>query len=662
MKELLRRFLAHPGISLELLVGSFFVNVMAMASPLFVMQVLNRYVGQGVDATLFTLTSGVLIAIALEFAFRQSRLSLARGISIKPDEAAALNGFDALTRAKVSALDQTPAETRKEIVNGTAAIEAAYNSTNVTTILDAPFSLLFVFVLYIIEPLLAYIVLGFIVAVFVVGLISAKAMQAKTSDLQANTGTGSALLGTVTREGDTVRSFNAGEYLRNAWRQHVFTTQKLRRDISAGQALVQTITQSSNGLMSVAVIATGATLVVMGQLDVGAMIGGNILAARALQPVTKLAQLGSAFAKARQSLDLFKKLASVPLEPDSGSALRTYSGSVEFRDAAFAFPGATAPIFESLNMTLQPGTVLVVTGDNGSGKSTMARLMMGLIEPVRGQILIDGLDLKQVSPEWWRRQVIFQPQEPALLNATIEENLRINNPEMDGAMLNQVVDLCGLRKFLDESPNGFETMVVDNGWRLSEGIRRRIALGRALTTNGALAVIDEPTESLDAEGCKAVHQILGAMAKQGKTIVVMSHDKNIVKGPHLLLDLNEKPTPTVRKIGYETVKAAPSSQGDLPATAPANEVPQVASAGKEEPPQEPAGTKKTAAKKPLKKKPKVKKAPAEKTEEADHDLSMSAIQARYRIDGERKAAKKKAEAEAGADADADAHKKAAGDT
>ena len=337
MKELLRRFIAHPGLSIELLVGSFFVNVMAMASPLFVMQVLNRYVGQGVDATLFTLTSGVLIAIALEFAFRQSRLSLARGISIKPDEAAALNGFDTLTRAKISALDQTPAETRKEIVNGTAAIEAAYNSTNVTTILDAPFSLLFVFVLYIIEPLLAYVVLAFIVAVFAVGIISAKTMQAKTSDLQANTSTGSALLGTVTREGDTVRSFNAGEYLRTAWRQHVFTTQKLRRDIGASQALVQTITQSSNGLMSVAVIATGATLVVMGQLDVGAMIGGNILAARALQPVTKLAQLGSAFAKARQSLDLFKKLAAVPLEPDSGSALRTYSGSIEFRDAAFAF-------------------------------------------------------------------------------------------------------------------------------------------------------------------------------------------------------------------------------------------------------------------------------------------------------------------------------------
>jgi ATP-binding cassette subfamily C protein LapB len=237
---------------------------------------------------------------------------------------------------------------------------------------------------------------------------------------------------------------------------------------------------------------------------------------------------------------------------------------------AFSFEGSTAPIFESLNMELTPGSVLVICGNNGTGKSTSARLLLGLIEPTRGQIFVDGLDLQQVSPEWWRRQVIFQPQEPSLLNATIEENLKINAPEMDLADLNIVVDTCGLRKFLDESPDGLSTMVVDNGWRLSEGIRRRIALGRALTTNGMLAVIDEPTESLDAEGCKAVQQIMSTMTQQGKTIIVMSHDPNIVKGPHILLDLNVKPTPTVNRIGSaSTNKSTPAlepAESHLPET------------------------------------------------------------------------------------------------
>ena len=565
MRELIKRLLARPGIFFEMMVASFFANVMALASPLFVMQVLNRYVGQGVDATLVTLTSGVLIGIALEFAFRQSRLSLARGISVAPDEQTAISGFEKLTRAKVAALDQTPAEMRKEIVNGTAAIEQAYNANNITTILDAPFSLFFIGVLYILSPLIAYIVFGFVVAVFLVGLLDSIAVQAKTSELQSSSSEGSVLLSTATREGDTIRSFNAGNFVREAWQKHVVVTQKLRRQIAARQGLIQTFTQTSNGLMSTAVVTVAATLVVIGELDVGVMIGTNILAARALQPVSKLAQLGSSFAKARDSIELFKKLAAVEVEPDTGSALREYAGKLELRDLAFAFPGATTPMFESVSITLEPGDILVVTGDNGSGKSTLARLILGLLEPIRGQLLIDGLDLKQVSPEWWRRQIIFQPQEPALLNATVEENLRINNPEVDGAVLNQVIELVGLRKFLDESSDGLETMIIENGWRLSEGIRRRIALGRGLCTNGNLAIIDEPTESLDADGAEAVHKILGTLAEQGKTIIVMSHDANIVKGNHKLLNLNEKPVPTVIDISDKTnIADGPSPQPTRP--------------------------------------------------------------------------------------------------
>ena len=562
MNELLRRLKSRPVITGELLFGSLLVNIMAMASPLFVMQVLNRYVGQGVDATLYTLTSGVLIAIIFEFVLRESRMSLARGISIGPDEETALKGFETLVKAKVPALEQTPAETRKEILNGTAAIESAYNATNITTILDAPFTVLFVFVLYIIEPLLAYVVICFVIGVFLVGLIGHHKMQTMAHGIQQASADGSALMGTATREADMIRSFNAGSYLQDAWYKHITAAQKMRRDMSGVQGMVQTVTQSAMALMSVAVVAVGATLVVMGQMDVGAMIGGNILAARALQPVTKLAQLGSAFAKAREALDLFNKLEHVEAEAEKGSTITNYTGRIEFRDAAFIYPKSKLPIFEQLNLMIDTGQVLVVVGNNGMGKSTFARLLLGLVEPTRGQILVDGLDMKQLAPAWWRRQVVFLPQEPALLNATVRDNLVINNPDVDDERLASVIDKCGLRRFLDESPEGLNTTIVDNGWRLSEGIRRRIALGRALVTDGALVVIDEPTESLDDEGCRAVYQALASMAEEGRTIIVMSHDSDIVKGPHIQLDLNSKPVPKIIRMGQ---KALPKPDPKLPA-------------------------------------------------------------------------------------------------
>lgn len=557
MIEFFNRLFSRPMIAFELGVSSLFINILAMASPLFVMQVLNRYVAQGVDATLVTLTSGVLIAIALEFAFRQARLTLARGISAKPDARTAIGAFDFLTRARTLEAEDIPPETRREIVGGSAAVESAYNATNVTAILDVPFSFLFIFVLYLIEPVIAFIVLGFLVLVFVAGIVGGLSLQKKTGELNSASAAGSPLLSTVTREGDTVRCFNAGPFLRQAWQKHTLSVQTLRRDIASRQGLVQTVTQSSNGLMSVCVITVGAAMVVMGQMDVGAMIGGNILGARALQPIAKFSQMGAAFAKARQSLAMFRKLSEIPVEPESGAIKKTYEGSIEFRDVAFTFPGGTTPLFESLSVKLEAGMVMVVSGANGTGKTTLARLVMGILDPTRGQVLVDGIDLKQIAPEWWRRQVTFLPQEPGLLNTTIVENLQINNPGIDSDRIEEIVDMCGLRKFIDESPKGLDTVIADNGWRLSEGIRRRIALARALATDGQLVLVDEPTESLDEDGRAAIHAVLRDFAQHGRTIIVVSHDRGIVKGNHTLIDLDAKPVP-----GIHNVPAPPAREPD----------------------------------------------------------------------------------------------------
>ena len=246
MRELFSRLMSRPVIAFELVLASMFINILALASPLFVIQVLNRYVAQGVDATLLTLVSGVLIAITLEFALRQARMRLARGVSVVPDEMTAVNSFNSLTRAKVSALDQVPPETRREMVNGVAAVESAYNANNITTVLDVPFSLIFIFVLYLLAPIIALIVVSFLIAVFCIGLFFSMAQKEKASELQTESAAGSALLGTVTREGDTLRAFNAGEFLRKAWIRHTYLIQKMRRDISSSQGLLQTITPTAN--------------------------------------------------------------------------------------------------------------------------------------------------------------------------------------------------------------------------------------------------------------------------------------------------------------------------------------------------------------------------------------------------------------------------------
>ncbi len=555
--------MARPGIATELIVASVFISVLALASPIFVMQVLNRYVSQGVDSTLVTLTVGVLVAIALELAFRQARMHLAQRVSADSDQDMSADGYEILTRSKLGSLEQVAPDSRREIINGINNVEQAFNASNICAVLDVPFALFFVFVLYLLEPAIALVVLGFLVIVFLGGLWGASSTAKKNSDLTSASGASSALIGTAVREAETVRAFNAGTFLRSAWGEHSSLVHGLRRLVGMRQGLVQSLTQSANAILSVVVIVIAGLLVVQGELDVGSMIGINILAARALQPISRFSQLGTSFTKANQSLEMFEEFSRMPLERESGSTLTDYAGGLELRDLAFSYPGSKDPLFESLDLKLKPGNVLVVTGNNGMGKTTFAKLLLGLLEPIRGQILADGLDIQQAASEWWRKQIIYLPQEPSLLNATIAENLLVNCPETGEEALKHAVDAAGLRRFVDESENGLETPVVDNGWRLSEGIRRRMALARGLISGGKLVLFDEPIESFDAEGIATVHAILSEMANQGKTIIVMSHDPKIVKGQHTVLDINTKPTPEITLIpaaGQTRVAGEPETQ------------------------------------------------------------------------------------------------------
>ena len=210
------------------------------------------------------------------------------------------------------------------------------------------------------------------------------------------------------------------------------------------------------------------------------------------------------------------------------------------------YPQTTGPLFESLSVKIPAGSICVISGQNGSGKTTLSRMIVGLIEPDRGQILADGLDLRQVHPEWWRKQIIYLPQEPGFMNGTLQDNLTINKTNIDLAQLNEIVNMAGLRRFLDETPDGLSTNVIDNGRKFAVGIRRRLALARGLVTGGKLVVLDEPTEGMDREGSQIISMVLTNLHKQGHTVIMTSHDPQIINQANIFIDLNSKPTPEIK--------------------------------------------------------------------------------------------------------------------
>ena len=543
MKELLARLKSRPAIFSEMIAASLLANILALATPLFVIQVLNRYIAHGVDATLATLAIGTVIAILLEFGFRQVRLRLAASVNAPFNRELTNSAFAVLTGAKSAAGEAMAPGLRQQIVSGADTIQTTYAAPNVAALFDVPFVLIFVAVLFLLSPTLAVIVAVFLVAVFAVALMTMATLRAPTRDMLTSGGRRGTLIGAAITAADTVRAFNAQGFINQQWRNESALFQKLYRIVMGRQGVVQTLSISAQGLMSVAVIATGAVLVVQGRMDVGSMIGANILAARALGPLIKLAQMSESFVKARQALALLHEFSKIPRERTEGSALGEYSGALEFQDLGFAHPGQRTPLFESMSLKLEPKAVLVVAGSNGAGKTTLARLIVGLLEPTRGKILADGVDLAQIVPEWWRKQIVYLPQEPGFLNATIRDNLLAGNPDLDDGALNDIAHAAGLKSFIDQSPEGFDTPLTANGANLSLGVRRRLALARALATDGMLVVIDDPTEGLDTEGAQLVIETINKLAKRGRTIVVFSHNPQILAAAPQYVDLNSKPVP-----------------------------------------------------------------------------------------------------------------------
>ncbi len=535
MAELVLRMIRNRPATAYLLLASLVVNLLGLVSSLYVIQVLNRYVGYGVSGTLASLSVGVAIAIGAEHIFRRLRLRLAEEIIGDADERLTIGVFGLMLTASAGALEQRPSGERTELIRGIERAEQALGATNLAALADIPFSALFLLALALLSAPLALVAILFCaVSVF----MAWRSQQHLVKPIQALNSLGErvgALVMATIAGADTIRHFRGAPLLMKRWQATTTEARSTRAAIAIRQHDSGSMIQAIQALMGACLIAVGAVLVVQGQLDVGALIGANLIAARALAPLTRLVQMSKALASAGQSLTNARSFATTASEPEGRKTLPSWSGRLELDTVGLIYPGAVTPLFSNLKLALEPGSVLVITGRNGTGKSSLLRLISGMIEPSRGQIRADGVDLRQISLDWWRTQVSWLPQEPVFLEGSLRENLAAARPDADEATMLRCLAFTGLRELIDRHPAGLDQILTGGGRTLAPGLRRRLAMARAMLVDGPLVLLDEPSEGLDREGAQAVYTLLIDLARRGKTLVVISHDPAILGGAKLLL-------------------------------------------------------------------------------------------------------------------------------
>lgn len=541
MRDLLRPLLNRSDLNLYMILSSFGIHILGLSSTIFVMLVYGHYLSHGIDSTLYTLVIGALVGVFGEICLRRARhnivAALCAAASRKLTEKVSHISLNARSGALQSYLSSSASN--GGMTTWLDRIGQVVSPQPVLALLDMPFAFLLFGVLFLLAWQLALCALFVVVVLLLFLGISVYRIKEFTTNHQAIQGRFNDLLRNA-EQPETVRINNAQEWLAQRLADSGGENRVSKYALQLQQERIQSQVRSATMFMSVLVISVGASLSVHGDLNFGLLIGANILSARLIALISQPLQQMPIWLNALDAVKRVNAFSNLPEEIQQGSKLSDYKGNIVFKRVMFSYPNSPLIVYENLNFALEPGECLMVTGGNGKGKTTLARLILGLAQPLQGSILIDGVELRQVNTHWWRQQIVYLPQDPDLLPGTLRENMTLIDDTINEEQILEALHRVRLGKWVEEHPQGLDMEVQTRGRNFALGVRRRIAFARTLLTNGQLIVLDEPLEGLDKEGIAMMQKVLLELDKDKRTMIIISQFKQSLKNGVKYLNLDER--------------------------------------------------------------------------------------------------------------------------
>ena len=545
MLEIFNRLKRNPALLTKIIIASFFVNILALATPIYVIQVLQRYVAYGVNSTLITLVAGITFVVIFEFFFRNIRHRMTRETEVE-NTVLSDRVMKKIVSIKSSFYALQPNFRPDIVTQNLQTIKSTLNATTTLILIDVPFVLIFLIALFLIHYHLGIITTLFLTIPFIViNFYRKKINDLNQQSLQIGLNT-ARLHDNSSSRFESIKYFNLIEIVKTAWSSLIKKSINVTEDLEAQKNIVASFMTSSSALLTVIIIAWGAVLAVDGEISVGALIGANILAARALAPIIRFVQNIEPLNKANHAINELAQFLNLPQDSSDGNQINDYSGNLKISDLQFKYPESKNPIFEGLNVQTKAGELLVIIGSNGSGKSTLIKSIIRLLEFNRGQIFYDSIEINQLSLDWVRANLIYLPQEPKFVDGTMLNNLLGQN-QIKKEQMTEILRSVDLLDFINSDPKGINMQMTNRGEDLPFGIRKRIALARALVIGGQLVVLDEPTESIDDRGRASIYKLINELLRNNKTVIISTQDEQITQLANCIVNLDVKPSPQITR-------------------------------------------------------------------------------------------------------------------
>ncbi|WP_407926707.1 type I secretion system permease/ATPase [Aquipseudomonas guryensis] len=508
----------------DAVLASLLINLLGLMVPLFVMQTYDRVVPNQATSTLWVLVIGLFIGSGFELLLRVLRAHLLDIAGKKTDVVLSATLFERITGMSMKARPATIGGFAQSI-HDFQGLREFLTAVTLTSLIDLPFSILMIVVIGLLGGWLVVIPL----LAFPITAIFALVIQARLRDtVQKSLALGAerqALLIETLSGLETLKACSAESERQHHWEKTHGALTRLDNHSRFLASLATNGTMFFQQFAGMATIVAGVYIIIAGNLSVGALVACYMLGSRVLSPLGQIAGLITRYQQARLTMTSTDALMALPQEREAKQRPleRTHlKGALDMRQVTFSYPGQDTPALTKVSLRMNAGERVGIIGRNGSGKSTLARLLMNFYTPSEGQILLDGLDLRQLDVADLRHQIGYVAHDLPLLSGSLRDNLTLGARYVSDTRMLEVAEMTGVSELARQHPQGFDRPVGERGQLLSSGQRQTVLLARALLLDPPILLLDEPTSSMDNTSEDTLRNRLHSLA-QGKTVLLITH-------------------------------------------------------------------------------------------------------------------------------------------
>ncbi|MCB2107198.1 MAG: ATP-binding cassette domain-containing protein [Rhodobacteraceae bacterium] len=552
----------------EVFAVSFFVNLLAVSAPVFVLQVYDRVVYQRGIATLIGLSFGMIIVVCFDFILRQTRAKLMQRAALEIDVVVGKRLFAKVLNLPLRTLETRPATFWQLMFRDLETVRNTLSGPSAVLITDLPFAILFLGVIFIIAWPLAWVMIFifmiFLILAFRSGQVVTSAADSERSKALAR----DAIMGELLHGRATIKALALQERVRTLWEERQADTISHSMSRGSKSDAYVTAAQSLTTITTITMTAVGSLAIMEHELTIGALIASNMLSGRILGPFNQLVGAWRGYGAFKQSINRLGNLfAETEDIAESAIKLPRPKGRVTLESVSFKYAENAAPVIDNVNIDIQAGGLTAIMGRNGSGKTTLLKIILGLYRPATGRVLMDNADIAQFARPDLAKWIGYVPQECILFDGSIRTNIAYGRPDVADEEIVRAATLSQAHPLIVDLPQGYGTPVGEAGGKLSSGLRQRIAIARAFVGDPPVVALDEPTSSLDRQAEASLRDALVELGKT-HTVLMVTHSPVLLQACSNIILMEagriRAAGPAAKVLDFIASQRPPASGGAVP--------------------------------------------------------------------------------------------------